>query len=196
MTAPAALVTDTAPVLRGWGLDDRSYTVRLGAALMGVGLAWLTDRRAEVQGPVLVRHGRDIVGVRAILRALADDALHPGWAEPAAEGWEERAAVIGERFSTLRRACLAAGRPETGSAAEAWTLLRPLEDRLAEQHEAGAAFLGGAHPAIADLLAFPAAALSHDLRLPHDLVPATRRFIRALRAWPGFLTMPGIAHYQ
>lgn len=197
MSASAALLAEAPATLHGWALDDRSYTVRLGASLMGVRLEFATDRRAEADGPVLTQHGRTVAGPHAILRALAaQGADHPGWAAAAPEGWETHAARLGERFSALRSDCLAATRPEDGSADAAWTLLRPLEDRLAELREAGASFLGGAHPSIADLLAFPAAALSHDLRLPHDLVPSLRHFVRAVRALPGFITMPGIAHYQ
>jgi glutathione S-transferase len=50
-------------------------------------------------------------------------------------------------------------------------------------------------PSLADLALFPAIALSRDFSIEHEAYPALRRWIRRVRAIPGFITMPGIPDY-
>ncbi len=65
-----------------------------------------------------------------------------------------------------------------------------LTDRVLE----GGQWLVGDHPTIADIACFPYVALSPDAGLEHDGFPAIRNWLYAVRALPGFITMPGI-HY-
>jgi glutathione S-transferase len=177
-------------ILRGWALDDRTYAVRLGASLMGVPLLPETDRRAETEGPVLVAEGKPIDGARDGLRHIASLPSVPSfWRETADLAAVEDAARWLDDFSSLRRRAFAAPMPDDTIRPAAHRLIRALEDRLAEERDG---WLSGASPGLADILAFPVAALSHDLRIEHDLYPALRHFIRRVRALPGFLTMPGI----
>ena len=46
------------------------------------------------------------------------------------------------------------------------------------------------------LALFPAIALSRDHGIDHEAYPALRRWMRSVRALPGFRTMPGIPDYH
>lgn len=70
--------------------------------------------------------------------------------------------------------------------------LRVLEGRLARRALAGEGFLAGAAPTIADVAAFPAAALAVDWGEALDAFPKTRLWTRRMRALPGFRTTPGV----
>ncbi|GGK30507.1 glutathione S-transferase family protein [Salinarimonas ramus] len=79
--------------------------------------------------------------------------------------------------------------------AEARAALRVLESLLARRALAGEAFLAGEEPTIADLAAFPAAALAVDWGEDLALLPKTRLWTRRVRALPGFTTMPGVPEF-
>jgi glutathione S-transferase len=70
--------------------------------------------------------------------------------------------------------------------------LRRLEAHLAERCFDGGAFLVGDHPTIADIACFPYVALSPDAGIEHDIYPAVRNWLYAVRSLPGFVVMPGI----
>ncbi len=73
---------------------------------------------------------------------------------------------------------------------------RFMEDRMtARDFDGGKWFVGGM-PTIADVALFPAFALSRDAGIEHDAYPALRRWMRRVRALPGFRTMPGIPDYH
>ncbi len=48
---------------------------------------------------------------------------------------------------------------------------------------------------LAELSLFPAIALSRDIGIDHEACPALRRWMRRVRALPGFVTMPGILDF-
>ncbi len=70
--------------------------------------------------------------------------------------------------------------------------LRELEAALYEASLKGQTFLLGDQPSIADIACFPHVALAGDGGVSIDAYPAIRLWMRALRALPGFVEMPGI----
>ncbi len=70
--------------------------------------------------------------------------------------------------------------------------LREVEARLAEQCLRGSDWLVGQGPSIADIACFPYVALSPDAGIEHDIYPAIRAWLYAIRSLDGFVTMPGI----
>lgn len=70
--------------------------------------------------------------------------------------------------------------------------LRELESALYEARLSGHAFLLGDQPSIADIACFPHVALAGDGGVAIDPYPAIRLWMRAVRALPGFVEMPGI----
>lgn len=70
--------------------------------------------------------------------------------------------------------------------------LRRLELHLTDRVLEGKLWLAGDTPTIADIACFPYAALSPDAGISHTPYPALRNWLYALRALPGFITMPGI----
>ncbi|MCX5516546.1 glutathione S-transferase family protein [Kaistia algarum] len=73
---------------------------------------------------------------------------------------------------------------------------RIMEDHLTKRELAGAKWFVGDEPTLADLALFPSIALSRDFGIDHDEYPALRRWMRRVRAIPGFVTMPGIPDYH
>lgn len=72
------------------------------------------------------------------------------------------------------------------------SVLRLLDDELAENQCHGQAWLAAAHPTIADIACFPYAALAPEAGIDLIEFPALRDWIDAMRHQPGFLPMPGI----
>ncbi|WP_027578623.1 glutathione S-transferase family protein [Bradyrhizobium sp. Ai1a-2] len=72
---------------------------------------------------------------------------------------------------------------------------RLMEDHMTAREFDRAAWFVGDNPSLADLALFPAIALSRDFGIEHEAYPALRRWMRLLRAIPGFMTMPGISDY-
>ena len=72
---------------------------------------------------------------------------------------------------------------------------RIMEDAMIRREFEGAAWFVGDGPTIADIALFPSIALSRDAGIEHDAYPALRRWIRHVRALPGFRTMPGIPEF-
>jgi glutathione S-transferase len=73
---------------------------------------------------------------------------------------------------------------------------RVMEDHLTKREITGATWFVGNAPTLADLALFPSIALSRDFAIDHDEYPALRRWMRRVRAIPGFVTMPGIPDYH
>lgn len=80
-------------------------------------------------------------------------------------------------------------------AGAARSAFRVLEQRLAEQSFAGAGFLAGNHPTIADIACFPHVMLSIDFGMTLEEFPMLRAWTRRIRSLPGFLTMPGVPEF-
>ena len=70
--------------------------------------------------------------------------------------------------------------------------LRELEAALVARRIAGSTFLVGDKPSIADIACFPYVALAPDGSISVDPYPSIRIWMRAIRALPGFIEMPGI----
>lgn len=70
--------------------------------------------------------------------------------------------------------------------------LRQLEAHLTERRWAGQIFLCADCPTIADIACFPNVALAPDGGVSLDEYPSIRLWLRAVRALPGFIEMPGI----
>ena len=70
--------------------------------------------------------------------------------------------------------------------------LRELEAALFARRLAGTVFLVGETPSIADIACFPYVALAPDGSVSLDPYPSIRIWMRAIRALPGFIEMPGI----
>ena len=73
--------------------------------------------------------------------------------------------------------------------------LRVLEGRLVRQALADEPFLVAGGPTVADIAAFPAAALAIDWGEDLALFPRTRLWSRRVRALPGFVTTPGVPEF-
>jgi glutathione S-transferase len=71
-------------------------------------------------------------------------------------------------------------------------VFRLLDDHLAERASAGAEWLVGQAPTVADLACFPYVALAQDGGLQLDACPALRHWVWAFRHLPGFIGMGGI----
>ncbi|MBP6337621.1 MAG: glutathione S-transferase family protein [Vitreoscilla sp.] len=76
--------------------------------------------------------------------------------------------------------------------AGAHAVFRTLDDHLAERASAGAQWLVGDAPTIADIACFPYVALAQDGGLSLDAYPALRHWVWAFRHLPGFIGMGGI----
>ncbi|MEO0386412.1 MAG: glutathione S-transferase family protein [Pseudomonadota bacterium] len=70
--------------------------------------------------------------------------------------------------------------------------LRELEAALFVQRLGGQSYLIRDTPSIADIACFPYVALAPDGSIPLDPYPSIRIWMRAIRALPGFIEMPGI----
>jgi len=73
---------------------------------------------------------------------------------------------------------------------------RLMDDHMIKREFDDAAWFVGSTPTIADIALFPAIALSRDFGIDHDEYPALRRWMRRIRAIPGFITMPGIPAFH
>jgi glutathione S-transferase len=73
---------------------------------------------------------------------------------------------------------------------------RLMDDHMIKREFDDAVWFVGTTPTIADIALFPAIALSRDFGVDHDEYPALRRWMRRVRAIPGFITMPGIPAYH
>ena len=208
----------TSLVLHDYELDDGCYKVRLLLSMIGLahkaiavdvhpGREHLSPRyrRLSPQGalPILEDGALVLYGAEAILAYLAHRY------DPARTWLPEEHAAFGRVLQWL---AFAAGALQPAARARWHHMLEVEADAAAVDRAARAAFrvmddhmtvrelddaswfTGGA-PTIADLALFPAIALSRDFGIEHEEYPALRRWIRRVRALPGFVTMPGIPSY-
>ena len=70
-----------------------------------------------------------------------------------------------------------------------------LDDHLTDRTLAGATWIVGDQPTIADIACFPYTALSGDGGIGHEDYPALRNWMRAFRRLPGFGAMSGIPEF-
>ncbi|MFN6980002.1 MAG: glutathione S-transferase family protein [Gemmobacter sp.] len=202
-------------ILWNYDLDDMCYRVRLMAALAGTPL---TIRSVDMfpgrehRGPAMLA-----LNPRGTLPVLQDGAVtltQPGAIlrhvaaatdrgraflpdTPAGDEWlwfalTESAVATAARLASV----LAAPGDPDALARAARDALRLADDHLTRQGFAGAGFLAGARPTLADVALFPAFALSRDYGVDHDGFPALRAWARRLRALQGFIAMPGIPDYH
>lgn len=205
----------TVPELYEFPLDDECYKVRLALSLMGITyrshpvdmipghehlrpaflrINPLGTLPVWVDGPVIVREAAAIVLICA--RGLKTGNWLP--ADPAA-----LAGVMDWMAFSIRnlhaahqaRNCALLGQeaPSATLRAQVRHSLNVMEDHMVGRHIDGHEWFVDAMPTIADILLFPAFALCRDYGLDHDGFPALRRWMRAVRTLPGFMTMPGIA---
>ena len=87
-------------------------------------------------------------------------------------------------------------RPATENpAAAARRAFRILEQALAERSFAGAGYLAGNNPTVADVACFPSVILSIDFGMTLEEFPMLRAWTRRIRSLPGFITMPGVPEF-
>jgi glutathione S-transferase len=201
--------------LHDYELDDACYKVRLLLGALGLtyakvavdvhpGREQLSPRYLKLNPlgslPILVEGEVLLHGAEAILAYLAQ-AHDPNKAwlprEPATFGtvmmW------LGFAGGELRCASLARLHHMLEVDADAAALdrrsrqaFRVMDDHMTQRELDGEKWFAAAHPTIADIALFPAIALSRDFGIDHDEYPALRRWMRHVRAIPGFVTMTGI----
>ena len=201
-------------ILYDYILSPSCYKVRLLASLIGVELEirpvdfhpGREHKRAALRAlnpagsiPILVDEGLVLTESAAMLAYLA--ARHgPDWSGGATP---EAVAEIQQwlAFSHRLTASLGGARlvemlhfegdlaslQSSGIAA-----LRELEAALFARRLAGRGFLVGDRVTIADIACFPYVALAPDGSISLDDYPSIRIWMRAIRAQPGFIEMPGI----
>lgn len=209
----------SAPLLYNYDLDADCYAIRLIAGCLGIPLTLKNldifpgheHRTPEMlalnpQGrlPVLDDAGVVLTQPVAIALYLAENHAPEHLLLPtdAATGarmldWMTFAArELG--VAVQARACSMLDAPGDLPAlqAAARRALRMVDDHLTLQGFKGEGFVAGPAPTLADLLIFPAFALSRDFAIDHDDFPALRLWARRVRQIAGFHTMPGIPDYH
>ncbi len=204
--------------LHDYVLSDSCYKVRLLLGLVGLDYARQPvdcyPGREHLQPsfralsplgemPVLDDDGLVLWGAGAILCHLANahdrsgewlprDALHFG----PVMMWVAFAAGPLHALSNAREAALFGAEGDLDALRrQGRAALRVLEDHLTDRSLAGGAWMVGEAPTIADIAAFPAAALSHDCGIGLEDYPALNLWQRRVRSLPGFVGMPGIPDY-
>lgn len=201
-------------ILYDYILSPSCYKVRLLASLLGARLelrpvdfhpgrehkgAALLALNPAGSIPILVDGDIVLTESAAMLAYLA--AQHgPDWlarGDPQTMGLQQQWLAFSHRLtSTLGGARLVemlhfegdlAALQSNGVAA-----LRELEAALMARRIAGGTFLVGETPSIADIACFPYVALAPDGSISLDPYPSIRIWMRAIRALPGFIEMPGI----
>jgi glutathione S-transferase len=174
------------------GREHKTPAIR---ALNPVGSLPILDD-SQTDGPRVILHGAE-----AILLYLAqgyDAARHWMPTEPQAFGavamWLQFAAVELRPAVLAREAALFAGPDETLTRT-ARQSFRIMEDHMTGQGFDGRPWFVGDAPSLADIALFPHIALSRDFGVEHEAYPALRRWMRRVRRWEGFITMPGVPAY-
>jgi glutathione S-transferase len=137
-----------------------------------------------------------VIGAAAVLRHLAAHYA-PGWLS-ASSGDSLLLTLTSPRFAPRQARLLALFTPEgppPGLVEEAAHRLQDLDDHLTLGEFDGQQWFAGDQPTIVDLAAFGPAALSNDYGVEQDPFPALRRWIRRVRALPGFIPMPGVPQF-
>jgi glutathione S-transferase len=186
-------------------LDADAYPVRLLLGLLGLGHERVIIDSSPAalrghgpRGPVLHDGDARVIGTSAVLRHLAA-GYAPDWL-PASPGPGDSwlSPLTSPRFAPRQARLLAlfttAGAP-FGLVEEAAHRLQDMDDHLTLAEFDGWSWFTGQRPTIVDLAAFAPAALSNDYGVEHDAYPALRRWIRRVRALPGFVPMPGVPRF-
>lgn len=209
----------TPPTLYNFDLDEDCYRVRLVAGCLGVGLTLhtvtmypgrdhLSDGMLALnpQGrlPVLQDGGLILTQPGAIALHLA--GVHAPGHPLLPDDPEVRARMADWMLFAARdlgvaaaaRVCAMFDAPGDLAAlrAAARRVLCVMEDHMTIQGFQDCGFFAGAEPTLADLMLFPAFALSRDHAVDHDAFPALRLWARRVRALKGFQAMPGIPEYH
>lgn len=197
------------PVLHDYVLSASCYKVRLLAALLGVRLKVVAvdfHPGREHQGaafralnpagtlPVLTDGDLVLTDSAAIMVHLA--RLHgPDWL---GEGevvhvWLDLADRLNRSLGRARlHDMLNLPADIDACRRDGITCLRALEAHLTERRFAGQLWLVGTRTTIADIACFPNVALAADGGVSLNGYPSIRLWLRAIRALPGFVPMPGI----
>ncbi|MBB2200389.1 glutathione S-transferase family protein [Gluconacetobacter tumulisoli] len=198
-------------------LDENCYRVRLFLSLLGhrartvavnVVPGGAQDspafRAISPAGilPVLRIAGVDVCGAGAALLVLAHESGGHGsgtWLPRDPAGFAEVAHWLAFAGGPLTAAVRARrvflfGEPgdRDGLRRQGAAALRIMEDHLALRWLDGRPWFAGDGPTVADVALFPSFALCRDWEVGHEAFPALRRWMRRMRARPGFVTMPGI----
>jgi len=202
--------------LHDYELSGNCYKVRQLAAWLGVPLnrvpVNLHPGRAHKspeflalnplgQVPVIVDDGFVLRDSQAILVYLAN--RHDGdgrWypVDPQQRGQVTQWLAVAEDLNRTASAARthdtlgAQGIDVEAARAGACAVYRVLDDHLAERASAGAHWLVGDAPTIADIACFPYVALAQDGGLSLDAYPALRHWVWRFRHLPGFIGMGGI----
>jgi glutathione S-transferase len=201
-------------ILHDWELSAEAYAVRLGATLMGVAL----ERRG-----VDVLPGRETAGAAfraltpfarlpvledgaVVARSVAGALTHvartraPHWlpeaGAPRIADWLAFAEADLRPARAAREAALMElSGPFADPVAAARPAFRMLESHLAERGFAGARWLEGDAPSIAEPAVFAPVALAVDFGELLEDYPSLRAWTRRVRALPGFVAMPGVPEF-
>ncbi len=198
-------------------LDEGCYKIRLLLSLLGVDAHKIAVDMlpgAEQKRPPLlllnplgtlpiltdgdvVLHDAEAILTYLARRYDAADIWLPG--APAAFGqvmmWLSFAMGPLRAASALRLHALF-DQPAAGQDRAAQDAFRVMDDHMTAREFTDARWFVGDGPSLADIALFPAIALSRDSGIEHDPYPALRRWMRRVRALPGFITMPGIPDYH
>jgi glutathione S-transferase len=206
-------------MLYDFELDDNCYKVRLLLAALGVEYAKVPvnvfpaaeQRSAKFLAlnpsgelPILTDGGLVLSEAEAILAYLARryDPAH-GWLPDDPSDFGAVMTWLAFASRRLQAASLARLHSMMEVAADAVAVrkgaraaFRVMDDHMTHREFDGAHWFAAGRATIADIALFPAIALSRDAGIEHDEYPALRRWMRRMRAIPGFKTMPGIPDYH
>jgi glutathione S-transferase len=189
--------------LRDHVLSSESYAVRLTLALLRLPYERIAVDAYPGVEPVPVLRDDDVVlrDSGLILAHLARGRDPTGcWLPPedAPEiaRWLAFAATDFAVLGEARRVAIMGAKGDIDTLnAKGRAALRMLEDHLSERRLAGADWIAGEGPTVADIAVFPNAMLSHDSGIGHEDYPAINLWQRRLRSLDGFIGMPGIPDY-
>jgi glutathione S-transferase len=206
-------------VLYNYELDESCYKVRLALSLLD--LKWqavavdVFPGKEHLSPPFLtlnpsgrlpiLRDGDHVQhGTEAIIAHLARAHDPSGkWLPP--QGAEFAAVMqwlifsahdLGVTIAARQQSLFGASGNEPSLRAASSRAIRIMDDHMTARGFAKAEWFAAGHPTVADIVLFPAFALSRDFGIDHDEYPALRRWARRFRKLPGFKTMPGIPDYH